>query len=46
MFPPFIKDQRKEPPMNARLAALVKHISELHEARLNVCHCIEEFHHR
>jgi hypothetical protein len=44
--PPFIKAQRTEPPMIARLAALVKRISELHAAGLKACHCIEEFHHR
>jgi hypothetical protein len=27
-----------------RLAALVKHIVELRQARLKVCHCVEEFH--
>jgi hypothetical protein len=30
--------------MNSRLAALVKHVAELHEAKHKACHCIEEFH--
>jgi hypothetical protein len=46
LFPPVVKAQWKELSMNARLAALVKLISELRAARLKVCHCIEEFHHR
>jgi hypothetical protein len=46
MFPPTIKAQRKESSMNARLAALVTRVSELCEAGLKACHCIEEFHHR
>jgi hypothetical protein len=45
LFPLVVKAQRKVPPMNAHLAALVKRVSELHEARLKVCHCIKEFHH-
>jgi hypothetical protein len=44
--PPFVKTQRAKPPMNMRLTALVKHVSELHVAELKTCHCIEEFHHR
>jgi hypothetical protein len=43
LFPPAIKDQRKEPPMTDRLAALVRHITELRQARLEACHCVEEF---
>jgi hypothetical protein len=46
LFTPVVKAQRKEPPMNACLAALVKSVSELRKAGLKVCHCIEEFHHR
>jgi hypothetical protein len=45
LFPPVVKAQRKEPPMNARLAALVKCVYELRAIGLKACHCIEEFHH-
>jgi hypothetical protein len=44
LFPPIIKDQWNEPPMNDRLTALVEHMAELHEARLKACHYIKEFH--
>jgi hypothetical protein len=43
MFPPAIKDQRKEPPMTDRLAALVRRVDELRQAGLEACHCAEEF---
>jgi hypothetical protein len=43
LFPPAIKDQRKEPPMTDRLAALVRRVAELRQAGLEACHCIEEF---
>jgi hypothetical protein len=43
MFPPAIKDQRKEPPMIDRLAALVRRVTELRQAGLEACHCTEEF---
>jgi hypothetical protein len=43
LFPPAIKDQRKEPPMTDRLAALVRRITELRQAGLEACHCAEEF---
>jgi hypothetical protein len=43
MFPPAIKDQRKEPLMTDRLAALVRRIAELRQAGLKACHCAEEF---
>jgi hypothetical protein len=43
LFPPAIKDQRKEPPMTDRLAALVRHVAELRQAGLEACHCAEEF---
>jgi hypothetical protein len=46
MSPLVVKAQRKESPMNARLAALVKHVSELRTAELKACHCIEKVHHR
>jgi hypothetical protein len=32
-----------EPPMTDRLAVLTKHVAELHQAGLEVCHYIEEF---
>jgi hypothetical protein len=43
LFPPAIKDQRKEPPMTDRLAALVRRVAELRQAGLEACHCAEEF---
>jgi hypothetical protein len=43
LFPPAIKNKRSEPPMTNRLAALTKHVVELRQAGLEVCHCIEEF---
>jgi hypothetical protein len=43
LFPPAIKDQRKELPMTDRLAALVRHIAELRQAGLKACHCAEEY---
>jgi hypothetical protein len=43
MFPPAIKDQRKELPMTDRLATLVRHVAELRQAGLEACHCAEEF---
>jgi hypothetical protein len=43
LFPPAIKDQRKEPPMTNRLAALVRRIAKLRQAGLKVCHYAEEF---
>jgi hypothetical protein len=43
LFPPAIKDQRKEPPMTDRLAALVRRVAELRQAGLEACHCTEEF---
>jgi hypothetical protein len=44
LFPPAIKNKRKEPPMTDRLATLVKHITELCQAGLEACHCVEKFH--
>jgi hypothetical protein len=38
LFPPAIKDQQKEPPMTDRLAA-----PDQCQARLEACHCAEEF---
>jgi hypothetical protein len=43
LFPLAIKDQRKEPPMTDRLAAPVRRVAELRQARLEACHCAEEF---
>jgi hypothetical protein len=43
LFPPAIKDQRKEPLMTVRLAALVRRIAELRQAGLEPCHDTEEF---
>jgi hypothetical protein len=43
LFPPAIKDQRKEPSMTDRLAALVRRVAELRQAGLEACHCVEEF---
>jgi hypothetical protein len=43
LFPPAIKDQRKEPPMIDRLAALVRRVAELRQAGLEACHYAEEF---
>jgi hypothetical protein len=43
LFLPFIKDKWGEPSMMPRLAALVKRVAELHEARLKAYHCVEEF---
>jgi hypothetical protein len=43
LFPPAIKDQRKELPMTDRLTALVRRVTELRQAGLEVCHCAEEF---
>jgi hypothetical protein len=44
LYPPVLKDQWKEPPMTARLSALVKRIAELRRAYLEACHWVEEFH--
>jgi hypothetical protein len=43
LFPPAIKDQRKEPSMTDRLATLVRRVAELRQAGLEACHCVEEF---
>jgi hypothetical protein len=44
LYPPVIKDQRKEPLITARLSTLVKCVTELHQADLEAFHCVEEFH--
>jgi hypothetical protein len=41
LYPPVLKDQRKESSMTARLLALVKRIAELHQVGLEACHCVE-----
>jgi hypothetical protein len=43
LFLPAIKDQRKEPPMTDRLAALVRRVAELRQAGLEACHYAKEF---
>jgi hypothetical protein len=43
LFPPAIKNKRTEPPMTDRLAALTKHVAELCQVGLEVCHCVEDF---
>jgi hypothetical protein len=43
LFPPAIKNKRSEPSMTDRLAALIKHVAEPHQASLEACHCVEEF---
>jgi hypothetical protein len=43
LFPPAIKNKRSEPPMTDRLAALTKHVVELRQVGLEVCHCVKEF---
>jgi hypothetical protein len=43
-YPPVLNNQQKEPPMTARLSALFKRVAELHQAGLEACHYVEEFH--
>jgi hypothetical protein len=43
LFPPAIKDQRKEPTTTDRLTTLVRHVAELRQAGLEACHCAKEF---
>jgi hypothetical protein len=43
LFPPFVKDKRGEPAITPLLAALVKRVAELREARHKACHYAEEF---
>jgi hypothetical protein len=43
LFPPAIKNKWMEPSITDRLAALIKHIVELRQAGLEVCHYVEEF---
>jgi hypothetical protein len=43
LFPPAIKNKRLEPPMTDRLAVPTKRDTELCQAGLEACHCIEEF---
>jgi hypothetical protein len=43
LFPPAIKNKRSEPLMTNRLAALTKHVAEIHQAGLEACYFVEEF---
>jgi hypothetical protein len=43
LFPPFVKDKRGESAMMSCLAALIKQVAKLREARLKACHCLKEF---
>jgi hypothetical protein len=43
LLPPLIKDKRREQKVTPRLAALVKWVTELRNAGLQACHCVEEF---
>jgi hypothetical protein len=43
MFPQAIKNKQMESSMTDRLAAPIKRVVELHQAGLEVCHCVEEF---
>jgi hypothetical protein len=43
LFPPFVKDKWGKPPMTPCLAALVKRVAEIREARLKACHRVKEF---
>jgi hypothetical protein len=43
LFPLKVKDKRGEPKVTPRLAALIKKVVKLHQARLKACHYVEEF---
>jgi hypothetical protein len=43
LFPSLIDDKRRAPEMMPHLRALVKRVTKLRNAGLEVCHCIEEF---
>jgi hypothetical protein len=43
LLPPLIADKWKAPEDSPRLKALVKWVAKLHRARLETCHCTEEF---
>jgi hypothetical protein len=43
LLPPHVEDKRKELEMTPCLKALVKRVTELCQAELEACHCIEEF---
>jgi hypothetical protein len=43
LLPPLIHNKRGEPEMTARLTALVKRVTKLHDIGLRACHCAEEF---
>jgi hypothetical protein len=44
LFPPAIKNKWMESSMIDRLATLIKRVAELHQADIEACHYIEEFH--
>jgi hypothetical protein len=43
LFPPAIKNKRMESPMIDPLATLIKRVTKLRQASLEVCHRVEEF---
>jgi hypothetical protein len=43
LFPPAIKNKRSESPMTNRLVVLTKCVADLHQAGLEMCHCVKEF---
>jgi hypothetical protein len=43
LLPPLLKDKWKNPEETPRLKALIKRVAELHQARLEACHCAKEF---
>jgi hypothetical protein len=43
LLPPLLDDKRGELEVTPRLAALVKRVTELHDAGLRACHYTEEF---
>jgi hypothetical protein len=43
LLPPLNDDKWKDPELTLPLKALVKRVTELHEAGLKVCHCADGF---
>jgi hypothetical protein len=43
LLPPLIDDERGEPKMTPRLAALVKQVAKLYDSDLHAHHCVDEF---
>jgi hypothetical protein len=43
LLPPLIDDERGEPKMAPRLAALIKQVAELYDSDLHARHCVDEF---